>query len=250
MSEHKLDLLSNALDSFNESLSKYRAGQDGDARAYKFAILHFAHFLELLFKHYVTQAHPLLIYKNPFAANLDKQQTIGLWEAVQFLQNEGHDFDAEFKSDLAWLKQLRNNIEHQHFQMDLPQVRNTLGRLTRALLEFNDSVSEFDVEDHIEAANLEVFETLSDEYKAAIAAAEARAVEESDDQDSTLCHNCFNATAGRIGNEFKCFYCDFTDSLKGCCVCGSTERLSEMSMWNEEHGDHICESCETRIRSM
>ena len=43
----------NALDSFNEALAKYREGEAGKLSAYKFAILHMAHFLELVLKMYV-----------------------------------------------------------------------------------------------------------------------------------------------------------------------------------------------------
>lgn len=247
MAKHELELLPNALDSFNEALAKYRAAEDGDARAYKFAILHFAHFLELLFKHYVTQAHPLLIYKNPFAANLEKQQTIGLWEAVQFLHNEGHQIEASFKKDLEWLKNLRNNIEHHKFAMDLSEVRTTLGRLTQALREFNDYVSDFDIAEHITPENLELFTTLSDEYKAAIAAAEKRAEEEADDGEAVHCNNCFNRTAARKGRAFKCFYCEHDDPLLDCCVCGIVERKSEMSVWDDVHEDYICHGCQDRI---
>lgn len=250
MAKHELDLLPNAVDSFNEALTKYRAAEAGDARAYKFAILHFSHFLELLFKHYVTQAHPLLVYKNPFAPNLEKQQTIGLWEAIQFLHNEGHKIEPSFKKDLEWLKNLRNNIEHHKFTMDLAEVRTTLGRLTQALLEFNEYVSDFDIAEHIDVDNLELFTTLSDEYKAEIAAARKRAEEESDANEAVHCHNCYNQTAARIGHDYKCFYCEYTDPLLDCCVCGINERRSEMSLWNDEHNDYICSGCEDRISSM
>ena len=83
---HQLDLLENAVDSLNEALRQYDVGKSGSIRSYKFAILHFAHFLELLFKYYVTQSHPLLIYKNPFSKNIKSEKTIGLWEAVPVLK--------------------------------------------------------------------------------------------------------------------------------------------------------------------
>ncbi len=63
--KHELGLLENVLDSLNEALRKFQPGESGEPRAYKFAVLHFAQALELLFKYYVTQSHPLLIYKNP-----------------------------------------------------------------------------------------------------------------------------------------------------------------------------------------
>jgi hypothetical protein len=65
--KHELDLLENAIDSLKEALDKFKEGSDTNRRAYKFAILHYSHFLELLFKYYVSKSHPLLIYKNPFS---------------------------------------------------------------------------------------------------------------------------------------------------------------------------------------
>jgi hypothetical protein len=51
MAKHQLDLKENAVDSFNEALTKYREGLSGNAKAFKFAILHLSHSLELLFKY-------------------------------------------------------------------------------------------------------------------------------------------------------------------------------------------------------
>lgn len=250
MAKHELDLLANAVDSFNEALAKYRAAEGGDVTAYKFAIIHFAHFLELLFKYYVTQSHPLLIYKNPFAKDVERQQTIGLWEAVQFLRNEGHVIAPEFQKDLEWLKNLRNSIEHHKFTMELREVRLTLGRLTQALLEFNDYIADFDIRDHIDSDNLGVFETLSDEYKAEVAAAQKQAEEESETDQAESCLYCGNDTAALIEKTYKCFYCQEEDPILECCVCGCDERRYNMSLWNDEHEDYICEGCADRISNM
>jgi hypothetical protein len=250
MARHELDLLENSIDSFNEALVKYQAAEGGDEAAYKFAIIHFAHFLELLFKYYVTQAHPLLIYKNPFARDVEKQLTIGLWEAVQFLRNEGHVIDKDFQKDLEWLKRLRNDIEHHKFTMDLEEVRITLGRLTQALLEFNDNVAEFDIREHISKENLEVFEVLSDKYQAAVAEARRKAKEATGGEEPESCGYCGSDAAVRVNQAYKCFYCDEVDPITTCCVCGADERRSEMSVWNDEQGDYICEGCEDRISGM
>lgn len=98
--ELKLDLLANAIDSLREALEKFEQGSDQKVRAYKFSVLHLSHFLELLFKYHVSQSHPLLIYKNPFSKNIAKENTISLWDAIQFLKNEGADFSADFNKDL------------------------------------------------------------------------------------------------------------------------------------------------------
>jgi len=142
MEKYELGLLENATDSLNEALLKYQEGVDGEEKAYKFCILHFSHFLELLFKYYVYKSHPLLIYKNPFAKNLNEDSyTIGLPEAIQFLKNEGKEISKEFSQDLDWVKKIRNSIEHHKFSMNVMEVEETIGRLLKTVYEFNASHS-------------------------------------------------------------------------------------------------------------
>src|SRR5690554_4658322 len=169
MSTHELDLLENALDSLSEALSKFEDGEDGEQKAYKFAVLHMAHFIELVFKHHIASKHPLLIYKDPFAKNLDRNKTIGLWECINFINNEDPEtVSQELRKDLEWIKRLRNEIEHHKFTMDVSQVRGTIGRLFRSVMEFLDEHAGMDVEDHIPEHAKETFKILSDEYEFSI----------------------------------------------------------------------------------
>lgn len=164
---HKLDLLENAMDSLEEALKKFQEGDDGEPKAYKFCVLHMAHFIELIFKHHITEKHPLLIYSNPFAENLKptNAKTISLWDAVNFINNEQSDAVAgDFKKDLEWLKRLRNDIEHHKFEMDVPATRVTIGRLFRSVLEFLGSYGVLDVTRRIPEQTMKTFQVLSDEY--------------------------------------------------------------------------------------
>src|SRR5687768_8020997 len=103
MTKHEFDLFDNAIDSLAEALSKYEEGTNGDPKAYKFAVLHMSHFVELIFKYHLAQKHPLLIYKDPFSRNVDKTRTITLWEAVNFIENESADtLTTGFRTDLEW----------------------------------------------------------------------------------------------------------------------------------------------------
>lgn len=252
MTIHKLDLLENAVDSFNEALTQYQKAEQGDKRAYKFAILHFAHFLELLFKHYVTKAHPLLIYKNPFAKSLHQQQTIGLWEAVQFLRNEGKEISSDFLKDIEWLKELRNQIEHHKFEMDIEAAELTLGRLTKALQEFNEFFGDFDIASHVEAKNLQIFEALSYQYREKIKLAQRKAKELSETGDADTCYDCFNETAAFINGQWTCQYCEATDQTVECCVCGEDVRQILASIWNDDSPevvDYICRGCREGIEN-
>ena len=100
--KHKLDLLGNAVDSLNQGLKLYIEGRDGTVGAYKFAVLHLSHYLELLFKHAVAEEHRLLIYKKPDSKSLSTEATIGLWGALNILRNVGHSFDEQLLKDLKW----------------------------------------------------------------------------------------------------------------------------------------------------
>lgn len=250
---HKLDLKENALDSFNEALAKYREGEAGDIKAFKFAILHFSQFLELLFKFHVSEAHPLLIYKNPFSKNITKEATIGLWEAIQFLKNEGKALEPKFISDLEWLKTLRNEIEHFSFEMDVAKVRRTLGRLTQAMNEFSSDIADFEIEKFITEPNLAVFLVLADEYKAELAHAQSEAKEAAEDNEVVDCAFCGHpGTASLIGQKYVCQYCKEVDQLIDCCICGAQERRSNARLWNDDddHDDYACEGCVMRITNM
>lgn len=58
----------NSIDSLNEALDKFQQGQTGNIRAFKFAILCTAQFVELLLKQYLISVNPLLVYTKCFGA--------------------------------------------------------------------------------------------------------------------------------------------------------------------------------------
>lgn len=166
MESHDLDLLGNAIDSLVEALEKFEQGDRGNPKAYKFAVLHMAHFVELIFKHHITQKHPLLIYSRPFDEKLNTQKTIGLWEAINFINNEEAGVvSKEFRQDLNWLKNLRNQIEHHRFEMNVAEVRSTMGRLFRSMMLFIDDYTDLDVASEIPKQVMDTFKVLSDEYE-------------------------------------------------------------------------------------
>lgn len=265
---HKLDLLDNAMDSLEEALKKFEEGDAGDQKAYKFCVLHMAHFIELIFKHHITEKHPLLIYTNPFVENLKPAtaKTIGLWEAVNFINNEEKDAVAgDFKKDLDWLKRLRNDIEHHKFEMDVPAARVTIGRLFRSVLEFLDSYGAVDVEKRIPNATKAIFKVLSDEYQFKLrdALKEADSVEEAHpglqmdpDADPVRleCESCGNDTMVLnevSGSGYRCTFCENEDGDNlpaSCTCCGARMTVGDLETWvDDDHGlEYRCYYCSGR----
>ncbi|MEG4315283.1 hypothetical protein U8L64_09765 [Pseudomonas sp. FIP_A4] len=246
--ELKLDLLSNAIDSLREALEKYEQGSEQKIRAYKFSVLHLSHFLELLFKYHVSQSHPLLIYKNPFSKNIAKENTITLWDAIQFLKNEGAEFSVDFNKDLEWLKALRNDIEHHTFELDILEVRRTLGRIIRATEEFNEHHGLLDVAKHLGGTHLKIYQELVDEYKASLANARIAAKGLTENGETYDCSGCGELGVGAyIGHEIVCQLCNAIDHLYQCFRCEDRFREDQASSWNDEYDEYICEYCSDHI---
>jgi hypothetical protein len=266
---HELDLLDNALDSLAEALAKFEEGDDGEPKAYKFAVLHMAHFIELIFKHHVAEKHPLLIYKDPFAKKLDKTKTIGLWDAVNFISNEAADsISTELRKDLDWIKELRNQIEHHKFTMDVPKVRTTLGRLFRSVLEFLQEHSDLDVEAEIPEGTLNTFRKLADEYefRRQEAIKEADKIEEADVSDPSDpdieparlgCPSCDNPTLVKEEKSptgYECLFCgnQESDEIPAYCdICGVQSVQGDLDAWQLDDGkvELRCYYCSGRYQA-
>lgn len=262
--ELSMNLFMNAIDSFNESLKKYDEAINGDHTAYKFVILHFVHFVELLFKDYLYEIHPLLIYKNPYSKNINEDtQTVGLWETINFLENDSKEkINKSFMQDLKYIKKLRNKIEHYQFDLNIKDVENTLGRLMNAIIEFDTIHSDYkifspeNIEDYIDEKSFNTFKKLANDYKSKLDIAKEKSDEilgslyEAITQGENIpkiydCPECQNENL-LIPNEssttgFKCSYCGNEGSNEieiKCDICES-EFIKERMIFIEEVG-YVC----------
>lgn len=260
MADLELDLLENAIDSLNEALAKYQEGKGGNEKAYKFCVQHLSHFLELILKYYVTQSHPLLIYKLPFAKSIHgESQTIGLLEAINFLKNEGHDVSEKFEKDLKWLKNLRNNIEHHKFSMNVEEVDETIGRLMSAVVEFADAHEDIELSSYISAEQHDLFHELANTYERRLKKAEEEVKEalsrldpKEDNMSVYHCYECDHDTM--ILNEdsetgYKCTFCGNEDSEDidiDCGMCGAQWPIWQMKYldWADtDKYEYYCPYC-------
>ena len=252
---HSLDLLDNAIDSLNEALDKYQQAKAGEVKAYKFCVLHLSHFLELVLKHYVTLAHPLLIYKNPFSKSFDGDSpTIGLQEAVNFLKSEGRDLSGKFLDDLQWLKKLRNRIEHHKFDMDVPQVEGAVGRLISAFVEFDQTHENLGLDGLIEFNQYNLFLALADNYELNLKRAENECVINHDDPDFQVCHcdECgHNTLIPNSDSEtgYRCAFCGNEESDEIMMRCGICDmpwhkfQMRELDWTDDNNWIFVCPRC-------
>ena len=127
-----LSLLENAVDSLEEGLRKYQSAKKGNKRELKFCVLTISHFVELSFKHFITKINSNLIYENLYANNFKKNKTITMWEAINFYKNLKSNSTQDkpyFIKNLDWLKKLRNEIEHNKFEISLDKAENKIAHV-------------------------------------------------------------------------------------------------------------------------
>ncbi|SMN17300.1 hypothetical protein CRYPA_1245 [uncultured Candidatus Thioglobus sp.] len=198
----KLDIKSNALDSFNEALSKFESGEKGDIKSFKFSILHLSHCIELVLKMYIQTLDEDLVYFKCYKKLIQKakEANVDLLAAYKLLEESEFDFstlinghtnpytitvdhviliakneicgttgnkfvEQDFIDDINWMKGLRNSIEHYEFEFTVKEVRLCIGRLVRGLDEFTDVFSLFNLESEVGKDKFHVFSVLADEYK-------------------------------------------------------------------------------------
>lgn len=212
MRKLNLKLIDNAVDSFNEALEKYEQGTEINSKPYKFAVLHMAHFLELVLKQAIQVLNPSLIYTSAFKEmeKRAKSQKMSLYEVSEEMKNNNYVYDpnlgnsnhtisvndakkflmvlpdsfhlnVEFLDDINLLKTLRNNIEHFEFELSPRDTRLIIGRLVRSAKKFIIDFDLFDLDKHISKHNEEIYTLLMDEYEHQIKAARMTVEEETKD---------------------------------------------------------------------
>ncbi|WCD82905.1 hypothetical protein [Pseudomonas sp. TUM22785] len=215
---YELDIKANALDSFNEALEKFEQGEKGDNKAYKFAILHTSHFLELILKIYIISVDENLVFSKCYRhiTKISKDKNISILESFEKLKQESFDLrtlinndnsphtitldqalefakcekcktteisfiDTDFCIDIEWIKGLRNNIEHFQFKLEPKEVRLCIGRLVRGAIEFLEIFDIMDLESEIGKDRLHIFKVLADEYTQLLREAKREVVEQKTD---------------------------------------------------------------------
>lgn len=252
--KHELNLFDNSVDSLNEALSQYNNADIKTPKTYKFAILLFSQSIELLFKYYVSTQHKLLIYKNPFSKkiSLGKETTITLWDALQFIKNDGSIINSKTIKDIEWIKELRNNIEHYQFSMDIREVRLIISRLLSSLDKIYKELLNIDISKHVNVKMLKVYNNIISERRYKILKAQKIAFEIEPKDSLGVCIYCNEGDTGYMFKEiFKCFLCDRKEKTACCEACGINYPESHLNFYGSPVSFYghliavLCHNCES-----
>jgi hypothetical protein len=140
-----LDLVGNAYDFLNESLSNATMAGDGETTLWKFAIVNIAQAIELLLKERLRREHFLLVYVDVERKHI----TVNVDQALNRLANCNVGFD---KEDVARLKRahaIRNSIVHFAIVMDEDQLRTAYTDLLEFANTFHLHALGSELHDHI-----------------------------------------------------------------------------------------------------
>ncbi len=142
----RMSLLENAYDFLNESLrSTVRAVERPDA--WKFAVIHVAHAIELLLKAQLHAVHPVLIYQD-----IDRRkQTVSMAQAVERITAIARiDLTEKEQRSIRKARLWRDTIVHYEFEMSPFEVEAIYVQLFEFLVRFHDDHTSFGaLHDHI-----------------------------------------------------------------------------------------------------
>jgi hypothetical protein len=143
-----MDLLENAYDFLNESLSAARRAQRR-SRAWKFAITNLVQAIELLLKERLRREHEALIFEN-----VDKRKnTVSLLQALHRLEGLGVALTRREKGAIEKARTWRDRITHHEFGFSVYEAKAIYSRLFEFATTFHSEHLGGELHAHVEEAN-------------------------------------------------------------------------------------------------
>lgn len=229
----KLNLLENSISFIEEAIDKILSAQDNN-RAWKFAILHMTHSLELSLKEILKREHHLFIFEdidNP-------KKTIGIDLAIKRLDSLVKR--PLIKADIDVIKEvqsLRNSIIHYEVDFSVERARIILAHLVGFINYIHESFLDNKLIDNLPHDHYEfIFQnkTLAEEITKR---AMQRIQEEGIDKNSVIfCPFCDSWTMviNGKGTSAECYSCHMTDFVERCAGCENYFTESEMDDFSNE----------------
>jgi hypothetical protein len=165
----RMTLGENSIDSLQESLTKVRDAE-ANAAAWKFAVVHIVHAIELMLKERLQREHRLLIFQNVDKPGTQARPgtTVSLETALTRLQNADVDLDDDDLRAIGKAIEWRNRITHSEFSLYITEVRAVFALLfefihTFHLKEMKTEVMHVIVPD-LRPVAAQIMEVFRDEY--------------------------------------------------------------------------------------
>ncbi|MCG8632461.1 MAG: hypothetical protein MI863_01470 [Desulfobacterales bacterium] len=245
--EYSLDLKQNAIDSLSESIRYYEQAVTDESK-YKFCIILFFHFIELLLKSCVEKINPLLCYKEPYSSNIHKAKTITWFQAIQIIVNSKNGFSKDLIVQIEILSKLRNNITHYKFEYKTSEIRKVIAVIVPGLIGIYKEATGDDLFEEFDPRTVDLLDEIQTDYNRELHLAQAEALEEAGGDRELLrdCYSCISSnTAVQMDDELThCFYCDEIDIIVECGRCTQKLQASEMTIFGETEGGHTIYMCD------
>lgn len=258
-------LANNSYCSLNEGLKKLiKLKEDSD---YKYALLSIAQFVELSFKLFIQQIHPLLIYTNVFKTELKipEENTITFEAAVTFIINDiEHSKNKHGISfgDIKFLKGLRNKLMHSEFKFSKQQIEESMDKALNEMVKLYNYYN-LSLEKQIHYSLQKEFLKRVKGYSARLEKAQQDILQLVDNFNMlhnkdiendyraacrAECPNCFNNTFFINCEKQKgnCTFCNYADDTNICAECEDWFPYSELRGYYRNKS--ICEQCVERMR--
>lgn len=250
---HRLELTTNAIDSLEESIRYYQIAVK-DKTKYKFCIILYFHFIELMLKSCVEYLNPLLCYAKPFSNKIDNEKTINCGQTISILRNSDIQFDKSLEEDIRKIAKIRNDIIHYKFEFSTAEIRKLIIKTLIELFSLYEKVTNTDLRKDINQNTLSLIDEIDEEYKAELHLAQAKAQENSEYGELSDCNFCGSietcVTKDKISH---CYYCDEEDVYIECARCTQSYWSSEIYYYGEtENGErlYMCDYCADLIEDL
>lgn len=134
-SDLHLDLLENGIDFIRVGIEEFFAPGADDPRRHKYALLHIFSGTLLLLKERLRREHRALIWKEVVRVDDETAKTVDFDEAIERVQKVCKVGLAAKDMDLLrWCQKKRNQLEHYHCVLNLPETQTRIA----SLVEFVD----------------------------------------------------------------------------------------------------------------
>ncbi len=214
----KLDFLGNSHRFLREASEKARLAKS-EPDQWMFAVAALVQSVELALKAALFEIHPVLIYHNIDSPN----KTVSISTASSRLKSQHigrHTFSEKDEVRLSRAVQIRNELTHSDFDINLAQIEANFHEVFAFVAEFNRRTFEIGIEDLIDPAHLVEFLENRKHHLEMLARAKVRIDEEGILPHLVrMCPYCTEDTFVQTDEDFRCYLCHHYEDIVVCQRC-------------------------------